>query len=66
MRISGNEPSSVILSKFSSVYCSILSKMVCTFLMLFCKNSIRISFQMIVLTNIGSDREQVPLKEFLA
>ena len=35
------------MGDFSSVYCSILSKMVCTFWMTFCKNSIRISCQMI-------------------
>ena len=35
------------MSDFSSVYCSILSEMVCTFFDDFCKNSIRISFQII-------------------
>ena len=35
------------MSGFSSVYCLTLSKMVCTFWMTFCKNSIRISCQII-------------------
>ena len=33
------------MSDFDSVYCSILSYLVCTFWMTFCKNSIRISRQ---------------------
>ena len=55
-----------LMSDFSSVYCSILSKMVCTFLMTFCKNSKRISCKIIFGNNIDPNREQVPLKLFQA
>ena len=42
-----------LMSDFRSVYCSIISKMVCTFFMTVCKNYIRISYKILFEKNIS-------------
>ena len=48
-------------SDFSSFIVQSFPKWFVNFWLTFCKNSVRISCQIILLTNIGPNREQVPL-----
>ena len=53
------------MSYFSSVYRSILSKMVCTFWMTFCMNSIRISCQIVFVNKHWPQLCPSPFKDIM-